>query len=45
MAYVWRGNRHDLRLAAILLVIVIAVYLWTYHSVLLYRYLTWPVKM
>jgi hypothetical protein len=45
MAYVWHDNHRALRLTATLLVIVIAAYLWTYHSVLLYRYLTWPVKM
>ena len=32
------------RLAVVLVVAVLTVYLWVYHGVLLWRYLTWPLQ-
>ncbi len=45
MAYVLRSRRRPVRLSVALILLGIVGYLWSYHSVLLYRYLTWPVKM
>ena len=45
MAYVFRRlhDRHILRLSVFMTLTIIMLGLWTYHTVLLYRYLTWPL--
>lgn len=45
MAYVLRSPLRPVRLSVALLLLAIVGYLWSYHGVLLFRYLTWPVKM
>lgn len=43
MAYAVKGGGNTARWSVIGVVSVITLYLWVYHTVLLYRYLTWPL--
>lgn len=44
MAYLFRSNSPTIKIPAALLLLAITLYLWAYHGVLLYRYLTWPLS-
>ena len=44
MAFLLKTAIRTERALLLALLIAITVYLWTYHSVLLYNYLTWPLR-
>ena len=43
MAYAVKGGSRAIRCPAIGAVGIITLYLWVYHTAMLYRYLTWPL--
>ena len=45
IAYIYKGVSERWQWAVRIPVILITLYLWTYHTYWLYRYLTWPLRM
>lgn len=45
IAFLLKPERPKTKMPTVLSLSVLTLYLWTYHSILLYNYLTWPVRI
>lgn len=45
MGYLFVDTRKWLKMCLFIIILSIVVYLWMYHGTLLYRYLTWPLRL